>query len=370
LHIVFTLNSQFGILNFFFLWTLDIGLWTAPSIPPVAGSKGRLCILLGILFSFPKKEPDPMRVGSVSQDADNMPPDKAVEDFLQNMSNVAGASPHTLAAYRRDLVEFIDHLESKGLPLENSVSVKSFMGYLFRKGLARATMARKVSAVRSFCRFLVQQGLLTTNPCDGIAAPRTPRTNPRFLSLEEVTALLDSAAGEGITDLRDLAMWELLYSSGLRVSELAGLSTADWDPEGQIVRVLGKGSKTRLIPLGKKASSRMQKYVMASGRWPLVRDDSPIFLNHKGYRISVRGIQQRLEKRLRECGLDTRISPHVLRHTFATHLLDSGADLRAIQEMLGHESLQTTQRYTHVTLDRLLEIYDRSHPRSERKGER
>jgi integrase/recombinase XerC len=311
-----------------------------------------------------------MRAGNGDQNTGDVPPDEAVEAFLQNMGKVRGASPHTLTAYRRDLVEFTAHLKSKGLHLEHPDSLRSFMGYLFRRGLARTTMARKVSAVRSFCRFLVRQDLIATNPCDGIGAPRTPRTNPRFLSLEEVTALLDAAAGDRIADMRDLAMWELLYSSGLRVSELARLSTADWDSEGQLVRVLGKGSKTRLVPLGEKASLRLHKYLKASGRWPLVRDDSPIFLNRNGDRISVRGIQQRLEKRLRECGLDTRISPHVLRHTFATHLLDSGADLRAIQEMLGHESLQTTQRYTHVTLDRLLEIYDRSHPRSERKGER
>ena len=311
-----------------------------------------------------------MRAGSRNQGADAIPPDDVVEAFLSNMDKVRGASQNTLAAYRRDLLEFIYHLDAKGLPLDHSDSVKSFMGHLFRRGLARTTMARKVSAVRSFCRYLVRQGLLTVNPCDGIPAPRAQRSNPRFLSLEEVTALLDSAAGDRISDMRDLAMWEMLYSSGLRVSELSGLSVGDWDPEGRLVRVHGKGNKTRLVPLGERASQRLEKYLRASGRWPPARDDSPIFLNRDGGRLSVRGVQQRLEKRLQECGLDTRISPHVLRHTFATHLLDSGADLRAIQEMLGHESLQTTQRYTHVTLDRLLQIYDRSHPRSERKGER
>jgi len=297
------------------------------------------------------------------------PPDHAVKAFLRNMEHVRGASRNTVSAYRRDLVEYVRHLESKGLSLDHPDSVKSFMGYLFRRGLARTTMARKVSAVRSFCRFLVRQGLLAVNPGDGIPTPKTPRTNPRFLNLEEVTALLDSPAGDRTMDLRDLAMWELLYSSGLRVSELAALSTGDWDPEGRLVRVLGKGNKTRLVPLGEKAVFRLEKYMKASGRQPAEKGSTPVFLNRSGTRLSVRGIQQRLEKRLRECGLDTRISPHVLRHTFATHLLDSGADLRSIQEMLGHESLQTTQRYTHVTMERLLKIYDRAHPRSERKGE-
>ncbi len=309
-----------------------------------------------------------MTEGSDPHGETTKPQDHAVEAFLCSMEHVRGASQHTISAYRRDLGEYVSHLESKGFPLDHPDSVKSFMGHLFRRGLARSTMARKVSAVRSFCRFLIRQGLLTANPCDGIPTPKTPRTNPRFLNLEEVTALLDSSAGDRAADLRDLAMWELLYSSGLRVSELAALSTGDWDPEGRLVRVLGKGNKTRLVPLGEKAVIRLQKYMKASGRWPAVKGSAPVFLNRSGNRLSVRGIQQRLEKRLRECGLDTRISPHVLRHTFATHLLDSGADLRAIQEMLGHESLQTTQRYTHVTMERLLEIYDKAHPRSERKG--
>jgi integrase/recombinase XerC len=311
----------------------------------------------------------PMTEGNGTQGVTTTPPAQAVTAFLRSLEHVRGASHNTVSAYRRDLGEYLSHLESRGFSLDHPDSARSFMGYLFRRGLARTTMARKVSAVRSFCRFLVKQGLLAANPCDGILTPKTPRTNPRFLDLEEITALLDSSVGDRAADLRDLAMWELLYSSGLRVSELAALSTGDWDREGRLVRVLGKGNKTRLVPLGEKASRRLETYLKVSGRWPAVKSSAPVFLNRSGKRLSVRGIQQRLEKRLRECGLDTRISPHVLRHTFATHLLDSGADLRAIQEMLGHESLQTTQRYTHVTLERLLEIYDKAHPRSERKGE-
>ena len=289
-------------------------------------------------------------------------------DFLLYMEKVRGSSPHTLSAYRRDLREYLDYLDKRQLSLDSPESVRSFLGWLFQNGFARTTMGRKTSAVRSFCRHLVREGVLETNPCDLIPTPKTPKSNPRFLSLEEITALLDSAAGDRPIDLRDLAIWEIFYSSGIRVSELAGMNTGDWDQEGQLIRIRGKGSKTRIVPLGKKASTRLKKYLLTSGRWPVTGDNTPIFLNRHGGRLSVRGIQKRLEGRLRECGLDTRISPHVIRHTFATHLLDSGADLRAIQEMLGHESLQTTQRYTHVTLDRLLEVYDKSHPRSERKG--
>jgi len=290
-------------------------------------------------------------------------------DFLLYMEKVRGSSAHTVSAYRRDLGEYLDHLDERHLSLESPESVRSFLGLLFRKGFARSTMARKISAVRSFCRHLVREGVLETNPCDSIPTPRAPKHNPRFLSLEEITALLDGAAGDRTIDLRDMAIWELFYSSGIRVSELAGMNTGDWDQEGHLIRIRGKGSKTRIIPLGERAAARLRKYLVASGRWPARGESTPIFLNRQGGRLSVRGIQKRLEGRLRDCGLDTRISPHVIRHTFATHLLESGADLRAIQEMLGHESLQTTQRYTHVTLDRLLEVYDRSHPRSERKGE-
>jgi integrase/recombinase XerC len=291
-----------------------------------------------------------------------------MEEFLRYLEKVRGASPHTLSAYRRDLVEYLGYLETKNLSGGSPDSVKSFLGHLFGKSLARSTMARKISAVRSWYRWMVREGVLENNPCDGIPTPRIPQKAPRFLSLDEVTALLDASSGDRPIDLRDLAIWELFYSSGVRVSELSGLDTEDLDLEGSLLRVRGKGDKTRIVPLGQRASARIEKYLKGDGRWPVNRDRDPLFLNHRGKRLSQRGIQKRLEVRLKSCGLDTKISPHVLRHTFATHLLDSGADLRAIQEMLGHESLQTTQRYTHVTLDRLLEVYDRSHPRADKKS--
>lgn len=294
--------------------------------------------------------------------------DQRLEDFFQYLEKVRGSSRHTLSAYRRDLGEYRDYLRERHLTPDSPESVRSFLGHLFRKGFARSTMARKISAIRSFSRFLVREGVLETNPCDLVPTPRVPKSNPRFMNLEEITALLDTQTGDRPIDLRDMAIWELFYSSGLRVSELAGMNTGDWDPQTRLIRIRGKGSKTRIVPLGERAVTRLRKYLEASGRRPEAGGDSPVFLNHQGKRLGVRGIQKRLERRLRDCGLDTRISPHVIRHTFATHLLDSGADLRSIQEMLGHESLQTTQRYTHVTLDRLLEVYDRSHPRSERKG--
>ncbi|NOY86355.1 MAG: tyrosine recombinase XerC [Deltaproteobacteria bacterium] len=293
-----------------------------------------------------------------------------VEKYLQYLSDIQGASSHTVSAYRRDLREYRRYLSEKRMGPDAPESVRSYVGYLFRRGLARSSMARKISAVRSCSRYMVREGLISFNPCDGIPAPRGGRRTPRFLNMDEINALLDSPSGHRSIDLRDLALWELLYSSGIRVSELAGLNLSDWDHEGQTVRVMGKGSKERIVPLGRQAVERMKAYLTATDRWPPARGDAPIFLSTRGTRLTVRSIQKRLEKRLRACGLNNRVSPHVLRHTFATHLLDSGADIRSIQEMLGHESLETTQRYTHVTLERLLDVYDQSHPRASTKGEK
>jgi integrase/recombinase XerC len=308
--------------------------------------------------------------GNHRTDQDSKRGPEYLASYLRHMADVRGASPHTVAAYRRDLTEYHDHLMSRGIYSNSQASVRSYLGYMFKKGLNRSTMARKVSAIRSYSRYLVREGVLDSNPCEGIPTPRAQRMAPRFLTVEETTALLDTPSGDRPIDLRDITLWELLYSSGIRVSELAGLNRADWDQAGHTIRVRGKGNKERLVPVGEKAALRMQVYLKATDRWPHRREDSPMFLNNRGRRLTVRSIQKRLEKRLRDCGLENRISPHVIRHTFATHLLDSGADLTAIQEMLGHESLETTQIYTHVTLDRLLEVYDRSHPRSSGKGDR
>jgi tyrosine recombinase XerC len=291
-----------------------------------------------------------------------------LDQFLRFLSDIRGASAHTVDAYRRDLGEYLDHIATRDVRDGTRDAVRSFMGQLFRRGLARSTMARKISAVRSFCRYRVREGFLDANPCDGIPAPRLSQRTPRFLSLEETLSLLDTPSGSRVIDLRDAALWETLYSSGMRVSEMAGLNLSDWDSAGHTIRVRGKGRKERIIPLGQKASEKLERYLRATERWPHRREEEPVFLSSRGTRLGVRGIQRRLEKRIQACGLHNGISPHVLRHSFATHLLDGGADLRAIQEMLGHESLETTQRYTHVTLDRLLEVYDSAHPRASKKG--
>ncbi len=307
--------------------------------------------------------------GKQSADQESRQGPEYLTGYLRHMADVRGASPHTVSAYRRDLTEYHNHLTSRKLETYSQASVRSYLGYMFKRGLNRSTMARKMSAIRSYSRYLIREGVLSINPCEGIPTPRAKRMSPRFLTVEEITALLDAPSGDRTIDHRDMALWELLYSSGIRVSELARLNRADWDQAGRIIRVRGKGNKERLVPFGEKAVRRMEAYLKATDRWPHRRENSPLFLNNRGRRLTVRSIQKRLEKRLRDCGLENRISPHVIRHTFATHLLDSGADLTAIQEMLGHESLETTQVYTHVTLDRLLDVYDRSHPRSSGKGD-
>lgn len=290
--------------------------------------------------------------------------------YLEYLATVRGASDHTVTAYRRDLMEYTGFLAHRDLPAGRGRSVRAFLAHLYSRGLARTTMARKISAVKSFYGYMLRQGLIDHNPCHGIPAPKSRQTTPRFLSLDEVGTLLDAAGGHRAIDLRDMAAWELLYSSGLRVSELAGMDLADWDPEGETVKVTGKGSKERLVPVGAAAALRLQRYLAATGRWPHRRLAQPMFLNNRGGRLTVRSFRKRLYRRLMETGLDTRIGPHVLRHTFATHMLDEGADLRSIQEMLGHESLETTQKYTHVTLERLLKVYDGAHPRARSKGEK
>ena len=291
-----------------------------------------------------------------------------VGEYLHYLSQVRGASRNTVSAYGRDLSEYEGFLKARGMDAGSQDTVRAYLGHLFKRGLSRTSMARKVSAVRSYCRFLVRRGVLSSNPCDGIPTPSLPKRTPRFLSLEEITALLDASMGDGLLDRRDAAIWELLYSTGIRVSELEGLNQSDWDQDSGTIKVLGKGSKERVVPLGERAALKLEGYLRSSGRWPHRRVPEPLFLSRSQGRLSVRSVQKRLEKRLRQAGLGRQISPHVLRHTFATHMLEGGADLRAIQEILGHESLQTTQRYTHVTLDRLLEVYDRSHPRSTDKS--
>jgi len=299
---------------------------------------------------------------------------KALERFLDFLQDQKRSSAQTLRAYRSDLLQFRTYLAEEhckdGAPGPGGIdalAVRAFVAHMSRSGLEKTSIARKLSAVRSFLRFAVRDGRIEFNPAEAIASPRVGRALPRTLTVDEMFNLLDRIQDEDPISLRDRSMLELLYATGLRVSELVSLDLNDVDLSGMVVRVLGKGNKERLVPFGRKAADSLGSWLDASKRLRSRGNDTvALFLNVRGGRLTDRSVRRVLDKRLREAAIHARISPHVLRHSFATHLLGAGADLRAIQELLGHSSLSTTQRYTHVSADELMKVYDRSHPRAHR----
>jgi integrase/recombinase XerC len=245
--------------------------------------------------------------------------------------------------------------------------IREYLGKLYHC-YKRTTIARKLSTIRSFFHFLEQKGLIKGNPAADISTPKQGKYIPSHLPVDEMFRLLDGPDKEKPLGLRDLAILEALYSSGIRVSELSGLNESSMDFGQRLVRVVGKGNKERIVPIGKKALRVIEVYMEATDslRKKSARDfvDMPLFLNYRGGRLTTRSIERIVKKYANRCGLMTEVTPHSLRHTFATHLLDGGADLRSVQELLGHVSLSTTQKYTHVSLDRLMKVYDKAHPRS------
>jgi integrase/recombinase XerC len=293
-----------------------------------------------------------------------------VERWAAHLSSERRGSPHTSRAYLNDLAQYAAYLDELGLPLVPS-SAAAVRGFLARASArcGPASLGRKLSALRSFYRYLVREGLAPANPARGVASPRRPKKLPSVLPEDETAALVEAPRSAGALDLRDRAFLELLYASGLRVSELAALDLPDLDLSEGLVRVLGKRRKERLVPVGAPARAALQRW-LEEGRPVLARGPrgasggQALFLNHRGGRLSVRSVARRLDRAVLAGGLPRHVHPHVLRHCFATHLLGNGADLRVIQELLGHASLSTTQRYTHVDWKRLAEVYDRAHPRS------
>lgn len=301
-----------------------------------------------------------------------------VSDFIDSLSSEKGYAVNTCRAYRHDINEFLSFLsESRfskkktqksvdAIPTHqiNSLMIRGYLGFL-RKKNKKITIARKLSAVRSFFRYLVKRGLIRDNPLGLTLTPKQKQTIPVYLSVDDMFRLLDAIKTDTLLGTRNRAIFETLYSSGIRVSELAGLNTFDVDYEKCLIRVFGKGRKERIVPLGKKAVKAVQNYRKRLQKETDIRDDenTPLFLNKNKGRLTTRSIARILEKTAKECGLLIPVSPHALRHTFATHMLDAGADLRVVQELLGHQSLSTTQKYTHVSIDRLMETYDKAHPR-------
>jgi integrase/recombinase XerC len=286
--------------------------------------------------------------------------------FLRHLSVERNASAHTLRSYRTDLTDFQRFLHGRGVPglaAADTRVVRAWLAALHARGLEPSSVGRKLAALRSCFRFLVRRGVVERNPARELTGPRQPRKLVTFLPIDEATELVEGRALGGAARERDLAILELLYASGLRVSEVSGLDVDALDRAEHTVRVLGKGRKERIVPYGASAARGLETWLARRGE-----RRGPLFTNARGGRLGVRSIHTLVRRAARAAGLTRRVSPHTLRHTFATHLLDGGADLRMIQELLGHSRLSTTQRYTHVGAEQLMKIYDRAHPRASSKG--
>jgi integrase/recombinase XerC len=329
---------------------------------------------------------------------------QSTEKFLQYMSSVKNCSPHTILNYGKDLSQFLDYLSPPGAqpPALTGIThtiIREFVGHMHDQGLEKSSIARKLAALRSYLKYCVREGLLTENPARLVPTPKLPKRIPSVLSAEEMNGFLNQLAAmgpagggpepsrvaalrsattavikdDGLFLRRDCALLELLYAAGLRVSELTGLNLVDIDQKERVLRVRGKGNKERIVPYGSKAQEALDKY------WPL-REElllqksaahgrrrgpphlQAVFLNYAGRRLTQRSVGRLVKKYVRLVNINWDLHPHSLRHAFATHLLADGADLRAIQELLGHQSLSTTQKYTHASIRQLMEIYDKAHP--------
>lgn len=299
--------------------------------------------------------------------------EKYIRLFQLHLSAERNASAHTSRGYLHDLREFDAFLQARGFTaagpadIDNG-TVRAWLAWLARKN-KKSSQARKLSSIKAFFKFLQRQGSIKVNPVQAVKTPRQDKYLPRHLTVDEMFAVLDSVPEERLLELRDRAILELLYTSGIRVSELVTLNRSGLDLAAGMIKVLGKRRKERMVPVGKKAAAGIERYI--AGSRDLCRRvhgadaaTVPLFLNRSGGRLTARSIARIVDKYTRQAGVLHKMSPHGLRHSFATHMLNAGADLRAIQELLGHESLSTTQRYTHLDIDRLMTVYDRAHPRS------
>ncbi len=317
--------------------------------------------------------------GNKRQDEGARPAAAAVVDgpeftgFLRWLAVEKGYSPHTVAAYRRDLEEFFTVVDRPPTAVGDR-EVRSYLFAVNRKNKP-STVARKLSSLRTFYRFLRREGKIEHDPLKRAVTPRQEKQMPVFLSVDEVFALLTAPDDRDPFPRRDRAILELLYSSGLRVSELVGLSLVSLDFDAEMVKVSGKGNKERLVPVGGEAIGALRRYlperqrIIADTRargGPV--DEAALFLNNRGRRLTSRSVERLVQRYALRAGITVTVTPHALRHSFATHLLEMGADLRAVQELLGHASLSTTQKYTHLNLDRLMAVYDQAHPMAEKKG--
>lgn len=286
---------------------------------------------------------------------------KLIEQFLRHLEIERGTSQHTLRAYEKDLSEFREYADKEAADIE-MIDVRGFVALQIKSGLSKTTAGRRLAAVRSFLKFLTREGYLKSNPAKLVTTPKAEQHLPRFLSVDDVFALIEKPDTMGFINSRDRAILELLYSSGLRVAEAAGLNLDDVNTKEGLVKVRGKGKKERIVPLGSKAVEAIKTYMVE--KILLKKKNKALFLNRSGTPLSDRGIRRIVVKYARLIGVSGQVGPHTMRHTFASHLLQAGADLRIIQELLGHSSLSTTQKYTHIDIAHLMDIYDKAHPLS------
>lgn len=295
-----------------------------------------------------------------------------IEAFLEALRNRA-VSEHTLSSYESDVRDFEGFLKLRNIAFESidHVVIRDFLSHLYDRKLQKSSVARKLACLRTFFKLMLREGRLRSNPSELMSAPRLPNKLPAFLAEDEAVAVVEMPQGTSFKDLRARAILELLYASGLRVRELVGLNDDHLDMSQQLVRVLGKGKKQRIVPFGEFAARSLVDYIRERDRLglgdPEEKGHIPVFVSLRGHRLDARDIQRLVEKTRMQLPSGRRLTAHTLRHSFATHLLERGADLRAIQELLGHSSLATTQKYTHVTLEHLRAEYDKAHPKAKGK---
>jgi integrase/recombinase XerC len=287
-----------------------------------------------------------------------------INRFIRYLEVERGVSAHTVRAYRKDLGEFSAYAAAKPENMD-LIDIRGFIAGQINKGLSKITVSRRLSSIRSFFKYLHREGYITANPAKLVSNPKIPKMLPRYLSVDDVFSLIERPEGIGFITVRDRAILELLYSSGLRVSELSGLNVDDLTIRESLVKIRGKGKKERIVPVGSKAIGAVKSYLVE--RMLRKSRDKALFLNRLGTRLTDRGVRRIVVKYARASAMTGHVGPHVLRHSFASHLLQGGADLRVIQELLGHASLSTTQKYTHLDITHLMDIYDKAHPLANKK---
>ncbi len=284
------------------------------------------------------------------------------KEFYKYLDNEKGAAHNTMRAYRSDIEDFVRFIEKSPVEMIDHNTIRSYIVEVY-KDLKKSSLARKVSAIKVFFRFMKKKGYIDENTALIIRSPRIEKHLPKFYTIDEMFHFLDFLPKEGWLNIRNLAIFELMYSSGMRSSEVLSMDREDLHLEGMWARVMGKGGKERIVPFGEKSKEALEAYLELAGKIEKFNANKALFINFRGSRLTYRGLLSIMKKHQIKAQLFKNLALHGIRHSFATHMLDNGADLRGIQELLGHSKLSTTQRYTHISMDKLMEIYDKSHPR-------